>query len=140
MLYVGPPSKELTELDAPIVPDARVANSEQPISVLQGFAATGDDHLVLVTNGSSASLTSLLANLKADLGGWRSLRGDVVVKQNGRVRNIRVRASLGSGEEKSRSTRNPRTFEALRFGLGLGMAVALFGALLARLFGRRNAS
>ena len=140
MLYVGPPSKELTELDAPIVPDARVANNEQPISVLQGFAATGDDHLVLVTNGSSASLTSLLANLKADLRGWRSLRGDVVVKQNGRVRNIRVRASLGSGEEKARLNRGPRTVEAMRFGLGLGMAVALFGALLARLFGRRNAS
>ena len=140
MLYVGPPSKELTELDAPIVPDARVANNEQPISVLQGFAATGDDHLVLVTNGSSASLTSLLANLKADLRGWRSLRGDVVVKQNGRVRNIRVRASLGSGEEKARLNRGPRTVEAMRFGLGLGLAVALFGALLARLFGRRNAS
>jgi hypothetical protein len=140
MLYVGPPTKELTELDAPIIPDARVAKGEQPISVLQGFAATGDDHLVLVTNGSSASLSSLLAKLKADLRGWRSLRGDVMVKQNGRIRNIRVRASLGVGEEKDRANHDSRTGEAMRFGVGLGMALALFGALLARLFGRSRHS
>jgi hypothetical protein len=138
MLYVGPATKELTQLDAPIIPETRVAKNEQPISVLQGFAATGDDHLVLVTNGSSSNLSSLLANLKADLRGWRSLRGDVLVKQNGRVRNIRVRPSLGSGEERVRLAHHSRMAEAMRFGLGLGMAVALFGGLLSSLFSRKN--
>jgi hypothetical protein len=139
MLYVGTPSNELADLDAPIVPDASVRVGELPISALQGFAATGDDHLVLVTNGSSANVASMLAGLKADLLGWRSLRGDVLVKQNGRVRNIRVRTSLGSGEEKGRTVRHSRLGEAMRLGLGLGAALALFGVLLSRLFGRRRA-
>jgi hypothetical protein len=138
MLYVGTPSKELADLDAPIIPDSQAKSGELPISALQGFAATGEDHLVLVTNGSSANVASMLAGLKADLLGWRSLRGDVLVKQNGRVRNIRVRTSLGSGEEKGRTVHHSRLGEAMRFGLGLGAALALFGVLLSRLFGRRR--
>ncbi len=138
MLYIGTPSKELVGLDAPIVPDSQIRPGELPISALQGFAATGEDHLVLVTNGSSGNVASMLAGLKADLLGWRSLRGDVLVKQNGRVRNIRVRASLGSGEEKSRTVHHSRLVEAMRFGLGLGGVLALFGVLLSRLFGRRR--
>ncbi len=109
-----------------------------PISALQGFAATGDDHLVLVTNGSSSNVASMLVGLKADLLGWRSLRGDVLVKQNGRVRNIRVRPSLGSGEEKGRTIYQSRLGDAMRFGVGMGAALALFGLLLSRLFGRRH--
>jgi hypothetical protein len=139
MLYVGPPTKELKALDAPIIPEVRVAAGETPISALQGFAATGDDHLVLVTNGSSANLVSLLAKLKTDLLGWRSLRGDVVVKQNGRVRNIRVRTSLGVGEERGRAVQHSRNADALRFGLGLGLSLALFGTLISRLFKRGGA-
>lgn len=140
MLYVGTPSKELADLDAPIVPDLHAKSGESPISALQGFAATGDDHLVLVTNGSSANVVSMLTGLKADLAGWRSLRGDVLVKQNGRIRNIRVRTSLGSGEERGRTVHHSRLGEAMRFGLGLGATLSLFGVLLSRLFGRRRTS
>jgi hypothetical protein len=138
MLFVGTPNKELSKLDAPIVPDSKIRPGELPISALQGFAATGDDHLVLVTNGSSANVASMLVGLKADLQGWRSLRGDVLVKQNGRVRNIRVRPSLGLGEEKGRTVHHSRLAEAMRFGLGLGAALALFGLVVSRLFGRRQ--
>jgi hypothetical protein len=138
MIYVGPPSDELTKLDAPIVPEKRVASNMQPVSVLQGFAATGDDHLVLVTNGPSSDLASTLVAVQADPRGWRSLRGDVVVRQNGRVKNVRVRTSLGTGEEKRRVVLHSRVGYALRVGFGMGTALALFGVLVSRLFGRKN--
>jgi hypothetical protein len=138
MIYVGPPTAELTKLDAPIVPEKRRASNTQPISVLQGFAATGDDHLVLVTNGPSSDLASTLVSVQADPRGWRSLHGDVVVRQNGRIRNVRVRTSVGNGEEKRRVVLHSRIGYAVRVGFGMGTAVALFGALLAKLFGRKH--
>jgi hypothetical protein len=138
MIYVGPPSDELVKLDAPIIPEQRRASTVQPISVLQGFAATGDDHLVLVTNGPSSDLASTLVSVQADPRGWRSLRGDVVVRQNGRVRNVRVRTSTGSGEEKRPIVLHSRIGYALRVGFATGTAVALLGALLAKLFGRKH--
>ena len=138
MIYVGLPTAELTKLDAPIVPEKRRASNTQPISVLQGFAATGDDHLVLVTNGPSSDLASTLVSVQADPRGWRSLHGDVVVRQNGRIRNVRVRTSVGNGEEKRRVVLHSRIGYAVRVGFGMGTAVALFGALLAKLFGRKH--
>jgi hypothetical protein len=139
MIYVGPPTKELKQLDAPIVPEQRRSNTTEPISVLQGFAATGDDHLVLVTNGPASDLSSTLVAVQADPRGWRSLHGDVVVRQNGRVRNVRVRTSSGNGEEKRKVVLHSRIGYAVRIGFGMGTAVALFGALLAKLFGRKHA-
>jgi hypothetical protein len=139
MIYVGPPSAELTKLDAPIVPEKRSAANVQPISVLQGFAATGDDHLVLVTNGPASDLASTLVAVQADPRGWRSLRGDVVVRQNGRIRNVRVRTSTGNGQEKRPVVLHSRVGYALRVGFGMGTAFALFGVLVARLFGRKHA-
>jgi hypothetical protein len=138
MIYVGPSSDELTKIDAPIVPEKRRSASVEPISVLQGFAATGDDHLVLVTNGPSSALASTLVSVQADPRGWRSLHGDVVVRQNGRIRNVRIRTSTGNGEEKRRVVLHSRIGYALRVGFGMGMAVALFGALLTKLFGRKH--
>jgi hypothetical protein len=139
MIYVGPPSDELTELDAPIVPEQHRAANVKPVSVLQGFAATGDDHLVLVTNGPASDLASTLVAIQADPRGWRSLRGDVVVRQNGRTRNVRVRTSLGAGEEKRRIVLHSRVGYAVRMGFGMGTAIALFGVLVSRLFGRKSA-
>ncbi len=138
MIYVGPPTKELTQLDAPIVPETRPSNNAEPISVLQGFAATGDDHLVLVTNGPASDLASTLAAVQADPRGWRSLHGDVVVRQNGRVKNVRVRTSVGNGEEKRKVVLHSRIGYSVRIGFGIGTSVALFGALLAKLFGRKH--
>jgi hypothetical protein len=138
MIYVGPPSDELTELDAPIVPEQHRAANVKPVSVLQGFAATGDDHLVLVTNGPASDLASTLVAIQADPRGWRSLRGDVVVRQNGRTRNVRVRTSLGAGEEKRRIVLHSRVGYAVRMGFGMGTAIALFGVLVSRLFGRKS--
>jgi hypothetical protein len=139
MIYVGPPSDELTKLDAPIVPEKRKDASVKPVSILQGFAATGDDHLVLVTNGPSSDLASTLVAVQADPRGWRSLRGDVVVRQNGRIKNVRVRMSSGNGEEKRRVVLHSRVGYALRVGFGMGTAMALFGVLVSRLFGRKHA-
>lgn len=138
MIYVGPPSDELKKLDAPIVPEQRRAANTEPISVLQGFAATGDDHLVLVTNGPASDLASTLVTVQADPRGWRALRGDVVVRQNGRVRNVRVRTSTGNGEEKRNVVLHSRVGYALRVGFGMGTAVALLGVLVSRLFGRKH--
>ena len=138
MIYVGPPSDELVKIDAPIIPETRRASSTQPVSVLQGFVATGDDHLVLVTNGPSSDLASTLLSVQADPRGWRSLHGDVVVRQNGRVRNVRVRTSGVNSEVKPRVILHSRIGYALRVGFGSGMAIALFGALLAKLFGRKH--
>lgn len=138
MIYVGPPSDELIKLDAPIIPEKRSAANADPISVLQGFAATGEDHLVLVTNGPPSDLASTLVSVQADPRGWRSLRGDVVVRQNDRVRNVRVRTSLGNGEEKRRVVLRSRVGYAVRIGFGMGTAVALFGVLVSRLFGRKH--
>jgi hypothetical protein len=138
MIYVGPPSDELTRLDAPIVPARRRTTDEKPVSVLQGFAATGDDHLVLVTNGPASDLSSTLTAVQADPRGWRSLHGDVVVRQNGRVKNVRVRTSSRTGEEKRKIVLHSRVGYAVRVGFGMGTAVALLGALLGKLFGRKH--
>jgi hypothetical protein len=138
MIFIGPPNAELTKLDTPIVPEKRLAKNADPISVLQGFAATGDDHLVLVTNGKSADLASTLQTVQSDPRGWRSLRGDVLVRQNGRVRNVRVRPSLGSGEERARIVQHSRIGYALQVGFAMGSGVALFGGLLTRLFGKKQ--
>ena len=127
MLYVGQTTSELEALNAPIIPARRSQKNSFPVSVLQGFAATGDDHLVLVTNGPSSALSSTLKTVIDDVRGWRSLKGDVVVQQNGRVRNLRVRPSLGTGEERARELHRSRIWRALALGLavGLGSAVVL---------------
>ncbi len=138
MIFIGPPTDELSKLDTPIVPEKRLAKNAEPISVLQGFAATGDDHLVLVTNGKSSDLASTLQTVQTDPRGWRSLRGDVLVRQNGRVRNVRVRPSLGSGEERSRIVEHSRIGYALQVGFAMGAAVALLGGLLTRIFGKKH--
>jgi hypothetical protein len=131
MLYVGPTTNELVNLDAPIVPAPRSQKDAFPVSVLQGFAATGDDHLVLVTNGPSSALSSTLKTVTDDARGWRSLKGDVVVQQNGRVRNLRVRPSLGLGEERARQLHRSRIWGALVLGLVLGLGTALVVGVLA---------
>jgi hypothetical protein len=138
MIYIGSPTPELTKLNAPIVPEAHPAKGVAPISVLQGFAATGDDHLVLVTNGPASDLAATLKSVLSDPRGWRSLRGDVVVRQSGRVRNVRVRSSNGNGEEKPRVILHSRIWHAVRVGFVMGLGIAMFGGLLSRLFGRKH--
>jgi hypothetical protein len=92
----------------------------------------------LVTNGPSSQLAATVASVMKDPRGWRSLRGDVVVRQNGRVRNVRVRPSNGDGEIRARVIERSRITHALGVGFALGTGLALFGGVLTRLFGRKS--
>ncbi len=138
MLYVGPTTNELEKMNAPIVPARRSEKDAFPVSVLQGFAATGDDHLVLVTNGPSSAFGSTLKTVIDDARGWRSLKGDVVVQQNGRVRNLRVRPSLGTGEERARELHQSRIWRALVAGLGFGLCAAVVVGIFAFIREKRS--
>ncbi len=69
---------------------------------------------------------------------WTKVSSPNVVRQKGRTRNVRVRTSLGNGEEKRSVVLHSRIGYALRVGFGLGTGVALLGVLLTKLFGREH--
>jgi hypothetical protein len=136
--YIGPPSAELKKLLAPILPSVNDPLGDAAQSVLEGFAGNGDDHLALVTNGAAALLVETLAEPANNSAGWRSLKGDVLIHQNGEVRNLRLRQTR-DGEQRGRLQTNTRIGHALFFGFGAGWILAIFSALV-RFLRRRISS
>ncbi len=137
--YVGPTTAELEKLKAPILPPMTASTTNEAQTALEGFAGNGDDHVALVTNGKAGLLVETLLEPTNDPAGWRSLKGDVLIHQNGEVKNLRLRQTR-DGEVRGRVVEQTRIGHALIFGFGSGWIVALASGLTRFLRRRRGSS